>query len=138
MLRDRAVFDEVEELVNDVASFATNLANRLTEFIDRLPSPERLMQMAGDFIKEKLLSDDGLCLAPSCGGTHINSGEEKDLVPGSNDLEILASHPTTHTDRPHATRYNRAHAFDLAQMFLTHHCPHKPPLSRPLTSPDHS
>ena len=138
MLRDRAVFDEVETLVNDVASFATNLANRLTEFIGSLPSAERLMEMAGGFIKEKLLNDDGLCLAPSCGGTHINSGEEKSLVPKGIGLEILASQPTTHADRPHATRYNRAHAFDFAQMFLTHHCPHKPPLSRPLTSLDHS
>ena len=103
MLRDRAVFDEVETLVNDVASFATNLANSLTEFIDSLPSPERLMEMAGDFIKAKLLNDDGLCLAPSCGGTHINSGEEKNLVPTVNGLEILASHDTTHADLPSQT-----------------------------------
>ena len=138
VLCDRAVFDEVEKLVNDVASFATNLVNSLTEFIDSLPSPAKLMQMAGDFIKEKLLGDDGLCLAPSCGDTHINSGMEKDLVPNVKNLEILASQPTTHADRPHATRYNRVHAFDFVQMFLTHHCPHNPPLSRPLTSLDHS
>ena len=138
MLRDRAVFEEVKDLVNDVASFATNLAKTLTDFIKSLPSPAKLMEMAGEFIKENLLKDDGLCLAPSCGGTHINSNEEKSLVPKGIGLEILASQPTTHADRPHATRYNRAHAFDFAQMFLTHHCPHKPPLSRPLTSLDHS
>ena len=103
MLRDRAVFDEVEELVNDVASFATNLANRLTEFIGSLPSAERLMEMAGGFIKEKLLNDDGLCLAPSCGGTHINSGVEENLTPTVKGLDILASHHTTHADLPSQT-----------------------------------
>ena len=103
MLRDRAVFDEVETLVNDVASFATNLANSLTEFIDSLPSPERLMEMAGDFIKAKLLNDDGLCLAPSCGGTHINSNVEENLTPTVKGLEILASHHTTHADLPSQT-----------------------------------
>ena len=129
MLRDRAVFDEVEELVNDVASFATNLANRLTEFIDRLPSPAELMGLAGSFIKDKLLNDDGLCLASSCPGTHINSGVEEDLVPGSDDLEILASHPITHAYRP-PTRYNRAHACRPNTSYARI-LPHQPPLSCP-------
>ena len=103
MLRDRNVFDKVKDLVNDVASFAKNLADSLIELIDRLPSPERLMQMASDFIKEKLLSDDGLCLAPSCGGTHINSGVEENLTPTVKGLQILASHHTTHADLPSQT-----------------------------------
>ena len=97
---DRAVFNEVEKLVRDVAEFATKLAATLADAIDSLPSPARLMEMVGDFIKEKLLNDGGLCFAPSCPGIHINTGVEEDLVPDMDDLEILASHHITHAYRP--------------------------------------
>ena len=97
---DRAVFNEVEKLVGDVAEFATKLAATLADAIDSLPSPARLMEMVGDFIKERLLNDGGLCFAPSCPGIHINTGVEEDLVPDMDDLEILASHHITHAYRP--------------------------------------
>ena len=114
----RNVFDEVENMVEVSANFAIDFKKDLTEFIDSLPSPAQLMQLAGDFIKEKLLSDDGLCLSPSCPGIHINSGVEEDLVPDLDDLEILASHHITHAyctrnglnSRPHARRPNISHA----------------------------
>ena len=92
MLRDRDVYDEVVKLVNKVADFATDFANDVIDFINSLPSPAKLMEMAGDFVQDKLSNNDGLCLAPKCPGTHINSGVEEDLVPGLDDLEILASH----------------------------------------------
>ena len=100
MLCDRAVVDEVEKLVGDVAEFAKTLNNALGDAIDNLPSPARLMEMVGDFIKEKLLNDGGLCFAPSCPGIHINTGVEEDLVPDLDNLEILASHHITHAYRP--------------------------------------
>ena len=86
---DRSVLDGVEQLVLDVGAFAVKLGDDLVDFVGKLPSPAGLMQLAIDGIKEEL--EDGLCLAPSCPGYHINSGEEQDLVPGLVDLEILAS-----------------------------------------------
>ena len=87
----RSVFDGVERLVLDVGAFAVELADDLVDVIGELPSPAGLMQLAIDGIREKLFKDNGLCLAPSCPGYHINSGVEEDLVPGLDDLEILAS-----------------------------------------------
>ena len=99
---DSDIIKEVEGLVQDVAEFATNLAQDLADFIDSLPTPSKLIDMAVDFVKEKLLllSSDGLCVRPYCGG-HINSGTEQDLVPGIKDVEILASH---HTQRQRHAR----------------------------------
>ena len=82
---DRNVLDGVEQLVLDVGAFAVKLGDDLVDFVGKLPSPAELMQLAIDGIKFDL------CLAPSCPGYHINSGEEQDLVPGLVDLEILAS-----------------------------------------------
>ena len=79
---DSDIIKEVEGLVQDVAEFATNLAQDLADFIDSLPTPSKLMRMAVDFVKEKLLSGDGLCVRPNCGG-HVNSGTEQNLRPGS-------------------------------------------------------
>ena len=109
---DSDIIKEVEGLVQDVAEFATNLAKDLADFIDSLPTPSKLMRMAVDFVKEKLLSGDGLCVRPNCGG-HVNSGREQNLVPaGIDDVEILASHhaaPTPRaTIRPPPTRSNIA------------------------------
>ena len=87
----RSVFDGVEQLVLNVGAFAVKLGNELVAFVGTLPSPAGLMQLAIDGIKKKLFKDNGLCLAPSCPGYHINSGVEEDLVPGLDDLEILAS-----------------------------------------------
>ena len=93
------------KLGQDVAAFAKNLEDELTKFIDSLPTPAELMRLAINEIKEALISDDGLCLAPSCRGFHINSGEEQDIVPGDSDvLEILASHLIAHTHIAHAMR----------------------------------
>eukprot|EP00964_Phaeocystis_antarctica_P016184 scaffold8941_cov44-Phaeocystis_antarctica.AAC.1 len=88
----RSVFDGVEQLVLDVGAFAVKLGDDLVDFVGKLPSPAGLMQLAIDGIKKELFKDNGLCLAPSCPGYHINSGVEEDLVPGLDDLEILASH----------------------------------------------
>ena len=88
----RSVFDGVEQLVLDVGAFVVKLGDDLVDFVGKLPSPAGLMQLAIDGIKKKLFKDNGLCLAPSCPGYHINSGVEEDLVPGLDDLEILASH----------------------------------------------
>ena len=87
----RSVFDGVEQLVLDVGAFAVKLGDDLVDFVGKLPSAAGLMQLAIDGIKKKLFKDNGLCLAPSCPGYHINSGVEEDLVPGLDDLEILAS-----------------------------------------------
>ena len=79
-------------MVLKVAAFATDLANDLTMFINSLPTPAELMQSAIDGIKEALIKYNGLCLAPSCSGYHINSGKEEDIVPGESDvLEILVT-----------------------------------------------
>ena len=93
------------KLGRDVAAFAKNLEDELTKFIDSLPTPAELMRLAINEIKEALISDDGLCLAPSCGGFHINSGNEQDIVPGDSDvLEILVSHLIAHTHIAYAMR----------------------------------
>ena len=98
----------MERLVLDVGAFAVELADDLVDFIGELPSPAGLMQLAIDGIREKLFKDNGLCLAPSCPGYHINSGVEEDLVPGLDDLEILASHRmiahSYHNHPAHAAR----------------------------------
>ena len=99
-------------MVQDIAKFATTLAKDLGDFIDSLPTPSKLLGMAVDFVKEKLLSSDGLCVRPNCRGGHINSGLEQDLVPRMKDAEILASHhaaPTPPaTSLPPPTRSNIA------------------------------
>merc|ERR1719424_25461 len=77
----QSVFGGVEQLVLDVGAFAVKLGDDLVDFIGELPSPAGLMQLAIDGIREKLFKDNGLCLAPSCPGYHINSGVEEDLVP---------------------------------------------------------
>ena len=94
------IVDAVYETSQDIAEFSTKLANDLKDFIESLPTPSKLMNMAVDFVKEKLLSSDGLCVRPNCGG-HINSGTEQDLVPKMEDMEILASH---HTQRQRHAR----------------------------------
>ena len=108
---DSDIIKEVEGLVQDVAEFATNLAQDLADFIYSLPTPSKLMRMAVDFVKDKLLSGDGLCVRPNCGG-HVNSGTEQNLVTGINNVEIKASHhaaPTPRaTIRPPPTRSNIA------------------------------
>ena len=130
VLCDRQVFDEVEKLVIDVASFATSLATDLAKFINNLPTPERLMQMAGDYVQGKLLDEDGLCLAPSCPGSHINSGKEKDLVPDLEGLEILASHTTSPTHiAPTDALQSRPRM--SPKYFPRIIYPHQPPLSYP-------
>lgn len=92
-------------LARDVAAFAKNLENELTKFIDSLPTPAELMRLAINAIKGALISDDGLCLSPSCPGYHINSGNEQDIVPGDSDvLEILVSHLIAHTHIAYAMR----------------------------------
>ena len=94
------IADEVYETSQDIAEFSTKLAKDMKDFIDSLPTPSKLMDMAVDFVKEKLLSSDGLCVRPNCGG-HINSGTELDLVPKVEDVEISASH---HTQRQRHAR----------------------------------
>ena len=124
---DSDIIKEVEGLVQDVAEFATNLAQDLADFIDSLPTPSKLIDMAVDFVKEKLLllSSDGLCVRPYCGG-HINSGTEQDLVPGIKDVEILASHhaaPTPRaTIRPPPTRSNIATTHTTTLVVRPAHC----------------
>ena len=81
---DSDIVKEVEGLVQDIAEFATNLAQDLADFIDSLPTPSKLIDMAVDFVKKKLLGSDGLCVRPYCGG-HINSGTEQNLVPAGID-----------------------------------------------------
>ena len=101
----RDVVNEVTQLGLKVAAFATDLANELTTFINSLPTPAELMRLAVEGIKEALVTDNGLCLAPSCPGYHINSGKEEDIVPGKSEvLEILASHHIAHANciQPHA------------------------------------
>ena len=102
---------KVKDVVQDIADFGKKLANDLTDFINSLPTPSQLMDMAVDFVKEKLLSGEGLCVRPYCRGGHINSGMEKNLVPQMKDVEILASHHTAPatpraTIRPPPTRSN--------------------------------
>jgi hypothetical protein len=120
VLCDRGVFDKMEDLVKKVGDFAKDLADDITGFIDSLPSVGGLMEMAEDFVKDKILSKDGLCIAPYCPGIHINSGVEENLAEKSfkeEELEILASHhitpraycprATSHSrGRPHACRAN--------------------------------
>lgn len=92
---DSKIFTDVENMYKEIEKFAQGLARELTDIIDKLPSPSRLMEMAGEWIKEQLLGDTdrrrldpsdpfhgGLCLAPSCRGSHVNSGKEEDLVLG--------------------------------------------------------
>ena len=81
-------------MYDDIEDFADNLATELTNFINSLPSPSRLVEMAEEFIKEQLLGatdrrrldpsdpfQNGLCLSPSCKGWHVNSGKEENIVP---------------------------------------------------------
>ena len=102
----RDVVDGVKQLGLKVAAFGTDLANELTTFINSLPTPAELMRLAVNEIKKALLTDNSLCLAPSCPGYHINSGKEKDIVPGKSDvLKILASHQIAQSPhRPHPNR----------------------------------
>ena len=104
VLCDRGVFDKMEDLVKKVGDFAKDLADDITGFIDSLPSVGSLMEMAEDFVKDKILSEDGLCIAPYCPGIHINSGVEENLANKlfkEEELEILASHHITRAYRPH-------------------------------------
>ena len=85
------MFDGVIKLERDVAAFATNLADALVYFVNLLPHPGDLIDALN--IGVLLNADDGLCLAPSCPGFHINSGKEENIVPGETDaISILASH----------------------------------------------
>ena len=85
------MFDGVIKLGRDVAAFATNLADALVYFVNLLPSPGDLIDALD--IGVLLNADDGLCLAPSCPGFHINSNKEESIVPGETDaISILASH----------------------------------------------
>ena len=108
---DSNIGQKVQDVVRDIADFGKKLANDLTDFINSLPTPSQLMDMAVDFVKEKVLSGEGLCVRPYCRGGHINSGMEKDLVPQMKHVEILASHHTAPatpraTIRPPPTRSN--------------------------------
>ena len=123
---DSDIVKEVEGLVQDVAEFATNLAQDLADFIDSLPTPSKLMGMAVDFVKEKLLSGDGLCVRPYCGG-HVNSGTEQELVTGIKDVEIKASHPA------HCLGHSCATPRVWSNVWHRH-LPHCPFASRCLTS----
>ena len=84
------------KLGRDVAAFATNLADALVYFVNLLPSPGDLIDALD--IGNLINADDGLCLAPSCPGFHINSGKEENIVPGETDaISILASHTASRT-----------------------------------------
>ena len=129
----RSVFDGVEQLVLDVGAFAVKLGNDLVDFVNKLPSPKELMQLAIDGIKKKLFKENGLCLAPSCPGYHINSGVEQDLVPGLDDLEILARSPTHIISRPRNALESTTHLAD-AYIALSDH---KPSIVTPIAT-DHT
>ena len=84
------MFDGVIKLGRDVAAFATNLADALVYFVNLLPSPGDLIDALD--IGNLINADDGLCLAPSCPGFHINSNKEESIVPGETDaISILVS-----------------------------------------------
>ena len=84
-----------------------NLAEGLVDFVNSLPSPGTIVQWAVEAINEALFDELKLCLAPGCTGQHVNSGLETNLVPGLNDLEILASHLIAHAYRIPPTQRTR-------------------------------
>ena len=93
MLWHRQFISDVQDLANEIAEFATRLATDFGDFIAGLPSPAELMQSARNHINEYTRAD--LCVSPtSCipGLDHVNSGEEQDLVPDLDAIEILESH----------------------------------------------
>ena len=109
------------KLGRDIAAFASNLADALVYFINLLPSPGDLIDALN--IGVLLNADDGLCLAPSCPGFHINSNKEESIVPGETDaISILAS-------LAHAYRIPRRNVLESqAHVFLdTAHRPHTTP-----------
>ena len=119
----------MEQLVLDVGAFAVKLGDDLVDFIGKLPSPAELMQLAIKGIEVKLSKDGGLCLAPSYPGYHINSGEEQDLVPGLDDLEILASHRMI----THAIASRPRNALEPTTHLADAYSPQRPPL--PIVTP---
>ena len=110
LLCDRQVFDEVQKLVGNVASFATGLAGKLKDIIESLASPWEIVEWARQKAEDWL--NDILCLRPSI-GSGINSGNQMVVIgpanknPAlgrSNTLFVGASrlHYSSYLDRPYA------------------------------------
>ena len=89
---DRDAFNEAAALVTKVAQFSQNLKKDLEAIIEDFPGPAKLLQLVVNLIKNAVISGDGLCFAPKCGDSHVNSGRELDIAQRIPDLEILASH----------------------------------------------
>ena len=112
------------KLGRDVAAFATNLADALVYFVNLLPSPGDLIDALD--IGNLINADDGLCLAPSCPGFHINSNKEESIVPGETDaISILASHTASRT---HIASHRRNVLESRAHVFLDTRTDHTPSL----------
>ena len=77
LLCDRQVFDEVQKLVGNVASFATGLAGKLKDIIESLASPWEIVEWARQKAEDWL--NDILCLRPSI-GSGINSGNQMVVI----------------------------------------------------------
>ena len=89
---DRDAFNEAAALVAKVAKFSQNLKEDLEATIEDFPGPAKLLQLVVNLIKNAVISGDGLCFAPKCGDSHVNSGRELDIAQRIPDVEILASH----------------------------------------------
>lgn len=84
---DRQVFDEVQKLVGNVTNFATGLAEKLKDTIERLPNSTVLVDMARQMAENWL--NDKLCLVPPS-GSGINSGNQMVVIGPADKNPALA------------------------------------------------
>ena len=81
------LFNEVTELSRDIADFATGLAAKLKDTIERLPNSTVLVDMARQMAENWL--NDKLCLVPPS-GSGINSGNQMVVIGPADKNPALA------------------------------------------------